>query len=83
MAACLLSLAARRELHKRIEHVILTDPMSSDILAQRFGVSAELIRRLARKLGVKLPRGEYLSTRSTQRFNQKWSRAWGPSGHHG
>lgn len=79
----LLPLAARKALYKRIEHVLLTDPMTSTALAQRFGVGTDVIRRLAKKLGVKLPHGEYPSCRSTARYKQRWSKSWGSTGRHG
>ena len=70
----------REELHARIRQVLLKDPRPSVVLAQRFGVTADLIRRLARSLGVDLPRSEYLPTKKMKKFNRRQTGKWGPMG---
>ena len=63
--------AVREALNRRIQEVLKSDPQPSRILAERFGVTASIIARMARRLGIKLPTSQYPRTRREQRRKKK------------
>ena len=54
-----LSETQKVELCERIKQFILREPLPTKLIAERFNVHPVLVRKLAKELGIKLPKSEY------------------------
>ena len=65
---------------KRIKKIIQTDPRTSRILAERFGVTTHTILGIAQEMGVVLPTSDDVTDTDRRRLKGSWNPRWGGRG---